>query len=362
MEEDLRGLLDRRLATQRLTGAPAGVADCVREGLAVQSQDPGTARWSLGMRADCDDAQVRQAVDSGQIVRAHVMRPTWHYVHRDDLRWLQQLTGARMAGSMPARHRQLGVTPQVTEVALGILQRELSGGTHLTRKQLTPMLPRTGAPHGQVVGHLLMLAEACGLVCSGCLINGGHSYALADEWLPAGSGRFDADQATRELVRRFFIGHGPASVKDLARWSRLTMRQIRSSLAELEFGTLVIDGVELWFDPGQPQGADGQRLRSAFLLPVFDEAFLTYLKPNFPQSPGNPRRDEPGRFGEAGGGLAVVDLVNVGIWKRSLAGGRLVIRFDMDPGLPEGQLEALSAEAARMAAFHGLAEFEIARY
>ncbi|MGC3972746.1 MAG: crosslink repair DNA glycosylase YcaQ family protein [Pirellulales bacterium] len=106
---DAREVIEWRLAVQHLTGEPTSIAGYVHEALAVQSQDPGTARWSVGVRTGANDAQVRAAIDAGEILRTHMLRPTWHFVHRDDLRWLQRLTGGKVASSMPARYRQLGI-------------------------------------------------------------------------------------------------------------------------------------------------------------------------------------------------------------------------------------------------------------
>ena len=64
---DVRRVLEQRLATQHLTGAASTVAGYVSEALAVQSQDPGTARWSIGMRTGLDDAGVRASIDAGVI-------------------------------------------------------------------------------------------------------------------------------------------------------------------------------------------------------------------------------------------------------------------------------------------------------
>lgn len=355
---DTSQVIERRFATQHLTGDPISSADYVREALAVQSQDPGTARWSIGMRADCDDAAVRAVIDSGEIVRAHVLRPTWHYVHRDDLAWLQELLGEKVASSMPARHRQLGLTNAVVDQAFGILQRELAG-TWLTRKQLQPLLPTTDAPHGQVVGHLLMLAELRGLICSGPHIGNEHSYRLCAEALPTLRPDVDAQDATRELVRRFFTSHGPASVKDLARWCALTLTQIRNAVAELpELSSVEVDGVELWFDPTQPTSAE-PRQRQVFLLPTFDEVFLTYVAPNFPRSPGNPFGDRPASFNESGGGLVVVDRYDVGVWKRSLTKDRMRLTLDVDQALDANQRDQLTAEAEQLKQFAGASTLEV---
>lgn len=352
---DVRRVLEQRLATQHLTGAASTVAGYVSEALAVQSQDPGTARWSIGMRTGLDDAGVRASIDAGVIVRAHVLRPTWHYVHRDDLRWLQRLTGEKVASSMPARHRQLGVDHDLVDRGFEVLQRELAGRNHLTRKQLAPLLPATGAPHGQVVGHLLMLAELRGLICSGPLVGTEHSYALVDEVLEPDRAQFDAQDATRELVRRFFTWHGPASVRDLARWCTLTLGQIRAVIGHLGLTSISVDETELWYAP--ERAADGvgwdDGSGRAFLLPTFDEVFLSYLKPNFPRSPGHPAGDARVQFSEAGGGLVVIDATDAGTWKRSLTKGRASVRLNIDGDLDPEAYRLVADETDRLTAFTG---------
>ena len=59
----------------------------VGELLAVQSQI-AAGRLAIAQRADCHVTEVEAAIDAGRIVRTHVLRPTWHYVLRDDLAWL----------------------------------------------------------------------------------------------------------------------------------------------------------------------------------------------------------------------------------------------------------------------------------
>jgi len=49
------------------------------------------------------DEQVRASLDSGEIVRTHVLRPTWHSVLAEDLRWLLTLTPPKVLRSMAAR-------------------------------------------------------------------------------------------------------------------------------------------------------------------------------------------------------------------------------------------------------------------
>lgn len=125
-----------RLAAQQLTGPRApSVAEAVRNSLAVQAQDPPLARWSLGLRSGADDASVCAAVDAGEVLRTHVLRPTWHYVHRNDIRWLLELTGPRIISGNRARQRQLGIDEELWAQTQQVLRRALADGP-LTRRQL----------------------------------------------------------------------------------------------------------------------------------------------------------------------------------------------------------------------------------
>ena len=50
----------------------------------MQAQDYGPAKWSVGQRArGLVDSDIDDALESGAIVRTHVLRPTWHFVARD---------------------------------------------------------------------------------------------------------------------------------------------------------------------------------------------------------------------------------------------------------------------------------------
>src|SRR5919202_3093333 len=83
-----------RLRNLRLSGAPLDTADEVVGWLgAVQAQDYGPAKWSVGQRSTgLSDADLERAMAEGRILRTHVLRPTWHFVHPADIRWLVELT------------------------------------------------------------------------------------------------------------------------------------------------------------------------------------------------------------------------------------------------------------------------------
>src|SRR3954454_13272708 len=121
------GLWERREA------APGAV---VRDMLALQSQDHRYARWSVGQRSSSalTAAEVDAAFDRGELLRTHVLRPTWHYVSPDDLRWLLELSGPLVDGRMARRHEELGLDAPIRVRAVDVIAAAVAH-TPLTRHE-----------------------------------------------------------------------------------------------------------------------------------------------------------------------------------------------------------------------------------
>jgi hypothetical protein len=215
-----------------LTGTPADTPDeIVRRLGAMQSQDYGLAKWSIGQRASgLVDADVDEALKTGSIVRTHVMRPTWHFVCRDDIRWLLALTGPRVQKKIGRRYRELQLDGRTLARAEASIVSALEGANHLTRDAVGEVLQRARIdPTGQRLPYILLHCELEAVVCSGALAGKRHTYALLDERVPKAK-RFDRDEALVELVRRYLRSHGPATVQDLSWWSGLTVADLKMAL------------------------------------------------------------------------------------------------------------------------------------
>lgn len=353
-------VINHRLATQRVTTtAFEDPVDVVRWLLCVQAQDAPLARYSLGLRTavgtnTSNDSMVRAALDAGRVVRTHVLRPTWHFVAAEDLRWLLALTSKKVESSLASRHRQLDVDERTIDRSHREIVAMLEGGQFMTVPEICERFGHVGLPErGAVVRHLLLVAELRGLVCSGPMRGMVHTYGLVDE-LIAPSQPLARDDAIRNLVHRFFAGRGPASQQDLRRWTTLTLTEIRGALAELDdvLESITFDETAMWFDPSSI--APRQPLRRVALLPAFDPAYLPYKSINMARVAGHPRGDEPHVFAEAGGGVVVVDGCDAGWWKRTeQADGSMIVRLALASSLDDEQRQMLEVEAAGLAAFFG---------
>ncbi len=169
-----------------------------------------------------------------------------------------------------------------------------------------------------------------------------------EEWVAAAATK-GRDEAVVELVHRFFVGHGPASVAHLARWTNLTKTEIKAAITHLgdRLDSTALDGDELWHDPNllDPGTGDG-----AFLFQLFDEAYLTYPSSNFPRVADHPYADQPLSLAEAGGGVVISDLRDVGSWKRKDIGRTTRVTLSLAKSLSERRRVDIEAQAELLAA------------
>lgn len=346
--------LRQRLTTQRLASAPLPTAgEVVRLLCCVQSQERDHAFYSLAMRSQARSyAAVSAEFNQGAFLRTHTMRGTWHFVLPEDLRWVLALVGSRQVSGMTARHSVLQLDdPRYVARSLDVLAGLLQDGNHLTRAEIgEEFARRDGLPEkGQRLGHLLFIAEAAGLIVSGPMKGVNHAYGLVDELVPPSS-EVDREEAVARFVGRFFAGHGPATDRDFARWSSLGLTETRAAIAALgdRLARVEIDGVAHWFDPAHV-ARRSPAAPTAYLLPTYDEAWLTYPRLNF-----TPRSDAPPMDEQAGFWASViVGEEQVGLWRRTTRGREVHVEARVAPSLDERGRGAVREAAERLAGFLG---------
>jgi hypothetical protein len=273
----------RRLGAQRVAGSEAAkfpsVSEAVRTLGAVQSQDYPAAKWAVGQRVrGCTEATFDEAFSRGEILRTHVLRPTWHFVAPEDLRWMLALTAPRVNALRAYYNRQQGLDGPVFARSNAAIAKALQGGNHLTRDELGEVLRKAkidGSPERR--GNILLGAELEGLVCSGPLRGKVHTYALVEERAPGFGRPLDRDESLAELARRFFVSHGPATLKDYAWWSGLTAADAKAGVetATPRLAREVVGGKTFFFED---RGSSRVRRDGAVhLLPNYDEYAVAYV-------------------------------------------------------------------------------------
>src|ERR1041385_6788988 len=79
-----------RLVHQRLAGTSFTTPHQLVKWMGcVQAQDYAMAKWAVGCRLQqVADATVENDFNEGKFLRTHVLRPTWHFVSPEDIRWM----------------------------------------------------------------------------------------------------------------------------------------------------------------------------------------------------------------------------------------------------------------------------------
>jgi hypothetical protein len=343
-----------RLANQHISRPAFGDAAAVVRWLgAVQAQDYLGALWALGLRCTrATEASVEAAVAQRAIVRTWPMRGTLHFVAAEDARWMLPLLTPRVIASAGSRHRQLELDKAVFARCARIAERAMEGGTCVRRDTLYAIWNEAGiATHGSRGLHILSYLAQTGLICFGPRAGKQHTFALLDEWLPAGEALTRAE-ALGALARRYFVSHGPATVHDFAWWSGLTVTDARAGLESVaaELGRVDENGRTLWHSR-TPVTRSGRA--AAYLLPAWDEYTVAYrdrtdvLDPKY-----------AARVNDGGGVLKPVIVVGgevVGSWQRTIAKRRAVIKPTLFKRLDRAGWDAVEKTAIKYGRFLGLA-------
>jgi hypothetical protein len=251
--------------------------EVVRRLTAMQAQEHPYAIWSVGQRTGGAAARsdVDRAFDEGEVLRTHVLRPTWHFVSAHDLRWVVRLSGPRLMARNARRYQELELDEKTLGRA-GDVIAEAVAGSPKTRPELAEALERTGlAPEGQRLAYMVMHAELSAVVCSGPTRGRQHTYAAFDTRVPASDGP-SGDDALAELAHRYFTTRGPATLKDFSWWSGLAMGDARAGLAGATptLESLTIDDRTYWFG----DDALAPRASRVDLVQCYDEAIISYTQ------------------------------------------------------------------------------------
>jgi hypothetical protein len=323
-------------------------ADIVQFMGAIQAQDYAGAKWAVGMRLQkSKDAAIDKALANGSIIRTHVLRPTWHFVTPADARWMIELTAPRINILAAGRHRQLKLDNKTLKLCNDTLAGALNGKKQLTRLELQDALHKAGInTDEQRFVHILMQAELDKVICSGGRQGKQFTYALFDDRVPKGND-FTHDEAVAELVKRYFISRGPATLHDFTWWSGLTVADAKNGLEASKDQLVGFDanGLTYWMAKHQPP--INSRAPLAHLLPAYDEFAVAYSDRTAIINPKYLTEAKHVIFAPS----VVVNNQVVGTWKRTVKKNEVEIILDLFGKLNKAQTVAVEAAIKRYQKF-----------
>jgi hypothetical protein len=295
---------------------------------AMQSQDYSMAKWAIGSRlTEKTDEQVESSFNDGEILRIHLLRPTWHFVSAKDIYWMLLLSAPKIKSSLKSRHKELELTESVIIKTSNIIENTFKKKPYATREELANDFHnaniRTDANR---LSHILVRAELDGIICSGPVKKNKPTFALLSERVPDKIIK-SRDESLTDLAKRYFTSRCPATIQDFIWWSNLSVTEAQKALGMIknDFCAETI-GTSTYLIPNS--FSDHQpKTTSLYLLPAYDEFLISY-------------KDRSSSLLVVDNKKAVFDngmfyptiVVNGqvrGIWKRSIKKNKVILEINL---------------------------------
>ena len=260
------------LATRR----SVGVTDAVRSVLALQAQEPAAPYLALWNRIEhFDPADLDRALADGAIVKASLFRFTLHAVAADDIAWVRAAMQSRV---IDAGYRGILEEVGLTADRLDELLERLSAVMALPHdntemeRVLTELVPESG-DHARLWSALRVVAFRHAPTADL------WSFGRRPAFLPCTVAHDDEPAAVAELVRRYLMAFGPATLADMAGFTILKRSTLRQSVASMD-DVVAVPGpkgsqlLDLWGNELRPD-AERSPLPPR-LLGMWDSVLLAY--------------------------------------------------------------------------------------
>jgi hypothetical protein len=274
----MKRITDIRMASQQLSNSHLQTPhDVVSWMGAIQAQDFPMATWAVAIRlAESTNTQVEEAFNTGAVLRTHVLRPTWHLVAPENIRWMLSLSAERIKASSKSRDKDLEITEALYCKTNRLIEKALEGNKHLTRNEVGDALQKANIPlNAARLIHFMMRAEADGIVCSGALKGKKQTYTLLDErvakrTLPS------KEESLARLAQLYFNSHCPATLPDFVWWSGLSQTDAKIGLEAVQshFISEKIGKQVYWIAHAFTHATPATP--SIYLLPAYDEYIISY--------------------------------------------------------------------------------------
>jgi hypothetical protein len=343
-------LVNQHILSSRL----AAPHDVVKSMGAMQAQDYPMSKWAVGLRLPFStDQDVEDCISSAEILRTHVLRPTWHFVASEDIYWMLDLTAPQVKSAQSYREKLLELSEAVFCKSNRIIEQTLSDGRHCTRDELIHTLNQAGIPTNENrASHLFARAELDKLICSGATQNNKTTYALLSQRVPKAR-LLSRDESLAELARRYFTSRAPATLQDFTWWSGLPARDTSLALELVKSDLLpeTIEGRTYWLSPSFEllQSAED----SALLLPTYDEFIISYTDRSASISPHLEQHlkqiSDRGVFWP----ILVINGQVAGTWKRTIKKDLLTLLVQPFDRLDPSEVDLINQAASRYAHFSG---------
>lgn len=340
-------LAHQQIAASRCTD-PAQVVSSLG---AMQAQDYLGTLWAIGLRLpSATEKDVERAIANRTIVRTWPLRSTLHFIAATDVHWILELTAPRILSTASLRFERYGLDTAVLARIRKLFVKTLQGSQQLTRDEIYAVLQRARiSVEGQRGYHILWRMGVDRLICFGARRGKQATFTLLEEWAPRDR-KLDRDTALAELTRRYFVGHGPATLQDFVWWSGLKVSDAKAgfAMAKSRLESLNLNDQVYWLSPETLSLS--RAAPTVYLLPGFDEYLLGYRDRSASLDPAYAQKVQAGSNGIFLGTIVVNGRV-VGTWKRELRKNRATVTTNFFRPLSPAERGALEKGISRYCKF-----------
>ncbi|MDX6190343.1 winged helix DNA-binding domain-containing protein [Flavobacterium sp. Fl-318] len=244
---------------------------------AMQAQDYTMAKWAIGSRCDASEKMIEEAINSGQIIRTHILRPTWHFVSATDIHWMLDISGPQVKKIILSAAKKYDLDEKKLKKINNSIEKILSNHKSLTREEIIRELGFKKETDQNFSSTLIMgYAELDGVVCNGNMKGRQITYSLLEEKVPKTKTKLTKEEGLARLAKRYFESHGPATLPDFIWWSGFpaTVAKLAVLSVESELDTIEVDGTKYWFKKGLSK--ETSIPKKIHFLPSFDEILISY--------------------------------------------------------------------------------------
>ena len=278
MEINLTEIAKSRLINQQIAGTKIKSAvEMLRHFCAVQGQEYEQTKWGLGLRLPhLKNTDIEEDFNRGNILRTHLLRPTWHFVTNQDIRWVLELTSQRVHKANAYMYRKLELDSKTLNLCGEILVNILQGEKELTRDEINEEFKKNKIiAHGHRLSYIMMYAELEKIVCSGARRGNKFTYALFDERVKTQQ-KPDREESLAELSKRYFSSRGAASINDFSTWSGLTVMDCKRGVEIIKdyLETIIVD--EIIYYAAADADFNKDIPKNIHFLPIYDEYIMAY--------------------------------------------------------------------------------------
>ena len=347
-----RDIAHCRLINQQIAGAkcerPLEIVSLLG---AVQAQDYLGALWAIGLRSvSSTEADIEKAIENRTIIRTWPIRGTLHFVAPADVGWMLELLTPPVIAASRRRQQQLELDDKTLARCRALFAKALQG-RQLTRNGMYSLLEDARISTGSQRGyHILWRLAQEGIICFAAREGKQPTFALLDEWVKPAK-KLKREEALAELTKRYFIGHGPATLQDFAWWSGLKISEAKAGLEMVASSLRKETNAIYWTSPEST--ASPADIPMACLLPGFDEFMLGYTDRSAVLDPRHAQKlipDNNGRFLST----MIMNGRVVGTWRRVLSKKAVVLTMEPFVSLKKLEKEAFVTAAKRYGKFIGL--------